>query len=295
MKAYVFPGQGSQFPGMGKELYQNSAIAKQLFNKADEILGFEITKLMFEGTADDLMQTKVTQPAVFIHSAVSFLAVEGLKADAVAGHSLGEFSALAASGALSFEDALKLVSQRAMAMQKCCESQKSGMAAVLGLDDQVVKDVCGEISTDNSVVVAANFNCPGQIVISGDEAAVDAASKKLEEAGAKRVVKLAVSGAFHSPLMQPAQVELEKAISQTTFNVPVCPIYQNVDAQAHTNPEEIKANLISQLTSPVQWTQTVKNMIAAGCNEFVECGPGNVLQGLQRKIDRAVKCVHLGE
>ncbi len=295
MKAYVFPGQGSQFPGMGKELYQNSPVAKQLFDKADEILGFGITKLMFEGTAEDLKQTKVTQPAVFIHSVVSFLAAGNLSADAVAGHSLGEFSALAASGALTFEDALKLVSQRAVAMQKCCETQKSGMAAVLGLEDEIVEKICAEISETGKIVVAANFNCPGQIVISGDEAAVQQASKRLEEAGAKRVVPLQLSGAFHSPLMQPAQAELEKAISQTNFSTPTCPVYQNVDAQAHTNPDEIKANLIAQLTSPVRWTKTIQNMIVAGCSEFVECGPGNVLQGLQRKIDRSVKCTHLGE
>jgi len=294
MTAYMFPGQGSQFPGMGKDLYESSPIARQLFDKADEILGFGITKLMFEGTAEDLMQTKVTQPCVFLHSVISVLALgDSFVPGVTAGHSLGEFSALTAAGALTFEDGLTLVSKRAAAMQKACEIQKGSMAAVLGLEDALIEDICAKVSAEGKAVVAANFNCPGQVVISGTEQGVDAASEQLAAAGAKRVVKLAVSGAFHSPLMDPAKVELEAAIAATNFTTPKCPVYQNVDAQAHTNPEEIKANLIAQLTSPVRWTKSVQNMIAAGVDEFVECGPGSVLQGLMRKIDRGVKASHL--
>lgn len=293
MKAYVFPGQGSQFSGMGKDLYENSQIAKDLFKKADEILGFEISKIMFEGSDEELKQTKVTQPAVFLHSVISVLAnKDKFTPDAVAGHSLGELSALTASGALSFEDGLKLVSKRAMAMQECCLQQKSTMAAVLGLEDEVIEQVCQEISSESEIVVAANYNCPGQVVISGSEKAIDLACEKLLEKGAKRALKLAVSGAFHSPLMQGAQKELEKAINEVTFNTPICPVYQNVDALAHTNPEEIKANLIKQLTSPVRWTKSMQNMIASGVDNIIECGPGNVLTGLMRKIDRGVKAEH---
>jgi len=293
MKAYVFPGQGSQFSGMGKDLYENSDIAKDLFKKADEILGFEISKIMFEGSDEELKQTKVTQPAVFLHSVISVLAnKDKFTPDAVAGHSLGELSALTASGALSFEDGLKLVSKRAMAMQECCLQQKSTMAAVLGLEDEVIEQVCQEISSESEIVVAANYNCPGQVVISGSEKAIDLACEKLLEKGAKRALKLAVSGAFHSPLMQGAQKELEKAINEVTFNTPICPVYQNVDAMAHTNPEEIKANLIKQLTSPVRWTKSMQNMIANGLDNIIECGPGNVLAGLMRKIDRGVKAEH---
>ncbi len=293
MKAYVFPGQGSQFSGMGKDLYENSDIAKDLFKKADEILGFEISKIMFEGSDEELKQTKVTQPAVFLHSVISVLAnKDKFTPDAVAGHSLGELSALTASGALSFEDGLKLVSKRAMAMQECCLQQKSTMAAVLGLEDEVIEQICQEISTESEIVVAANYNCPGQVVISGSEKAIDLACEKLLEKGAKRALKLAVSGAFHSPLMQGAQSELEKAINEVTFNTPICPVYQNVDAMAHTNPEEIKANLIKQLTSPVRWTKSMQNMIASGVDNIIECGPGNVLTGLMRKIDRGVKAEH---
>jgi [acyl-carrier-protein] S-malonyltransferase len=294
MAAYIFPGQGSQFPGMGKELYENSPVAKSFFDKADEILGFGITKLMFEGSAEDLMQTKVTQPCVFLHSVISVLALgDDFRPEVTAGHSLGEFSALTAAGALSFEDGLRLVSKRAGAMQKCCEGQKSSMAAVLGLEDAVIEEVCAKVTAEGGVVVAANYNCPGQIVISGTVEGVDKASKLLEEAGAKRVVKLQVSGAFHSPLMNPAEEELSQAIASTEFFTPKCPVYQNVDALAHTSPEEIKANLIKQLTSPVRWTKTVQNIIAQGVSEFVECGPGNVLQGMMRKIDRSVKSSHL--
>ncbi|MBQ3690233.1 MAG: ACP S-malonyltransferase [Bacteroidales bacterium] len=294
MAAYIFPGQGSQFPGMGKELYENSSVAKQLFDKADEILGFDITKLMFEGTAEDLMQTKVTQPCVFLHSVISVLALGGdFAPEVTAGHSLGEFSALTAAGALSFEDGLRLVSKRAAAMQKCCESGQSSMAAVLGLEDSQIEDICAKVALQGQIVVAANYNCPGQVVISGTVSGVDAASKLLEEAGAKRVVKLQVSGAFHSPLMEPAKNELADAIAKTEFKTPKCPVYQNVNALAVTSPEDIKANLISQLTSPVRWTKTIQNIIAQGVSEFIECGPGNVLQGLMRKIDRGVKCSHL--
>ena len=280
-QAYVFPGQGAQFSGMGKELYENNAEAKAMFEKANEILGFRITDIMFEGSAEDLKQTKVTQPAVFLHSVI-LAKVLGVKPAAVAGHSLGEFSALVAAGALSFEDGLRLVAKRAMAMQKCCESQPGGMAAILSLEDEVVEKVCQEIE---GVVVAANYNCPGQLVISGADEAVDAACVKLKEAGAKRALRLPVGGAFHSPLMEPARAELARAIEEVEFRNPVCPIYQNVDAQPHTDAAEIKANLIAQLTAPVRWTQIVKNMIADGVECFTELGPGNVLQGLIKKCD----------
>ena len=294
MAAYLVPGQGAQFPGMGKELYETSPAAKRLFDAADEILGFGITKLMFEGTAEDLMQTKVTQPCVFLHSVISVLSLESFEPEVVAGHSLGELSALTASGALKFEDGLRLVAKRAGAMQKCCENQKSAMAAVLGLEDSVIEEICQKVSSEGDVVVAANYNCPGQIVISGTETGVAKASELLGKSGAKRVVKLQVSGAFHSPLMKPAGEEFAQSVAETEFSAPKCPVFQNVDALPHTNPEEIKANVISQLTSPVRWTKTVQNIIAQGVAEFVECGPGNVLQGLLRKIDRGVKCSHLG-
>ena len=280
-KAYVFPGQGAQFSGMGKDLYENNAEAKALFDKANEILGFNITEIMFGGTADELKQTKVTQPAVFLHSVI-LAKVMGIEPAAVAGQSLGEFSALVAADALSFEDGLRLVSKRAMAMQKCCESQPGGMAAILGLDDAKVEQVCEEI---DGVVVAANYNCPGQLVISGADEAVDAACVKLKEAGAKRALRLPVGGAFHSPLMEAARAELEQAISEVEFKEPVCPIYQNVDAKPQTDPEIIKTNLIAQLTAPVRWTQIAKNMIADGVDEFTELGPGTVLQGLIKKAD----------
>ncbi len=279
--AYVFPGQGAQFSGMGKDLYENNESAKALFEKADEILGFRITDIMFGDTADELKQTKVTQPAVFLHSVI-LAKVLGVKPDAVAGHSLGEFSALVVSGAVSFEDGLRLVSKRAMAMQKCCENRPGGMAAILGLDDAVVEQACADI---DGVVVAANYNCPGQLVISGADEAVDAACARLKEAGARRALRLPVGGAFHSPLMEDARAELEQAIAEVEFHTPVCPIYQNVDAQPQTDPEKIKANLIAQLTAPVRWTQIVRNMLADGVTEFTELGPGNVLQGLIKKVD----------
>lgn len=283
MKAFVFPGQGAQFVGMGKDLYDNSALAKELFLKANDILGFNITDLMFEGTAEDLKQTKVTQPAVFLHSVISAKAMGAdFQPDMVAGHSLGEFSALTAAGALSFEDGLTLVSKRAMAMQKACELHPSTMAAVLGLADEVVEKVCSEITQE--VVVAANYNCPGQIVISGSKAGIELAAEQLKAAGAKRVLPLAVGGAFHSPLMEPARQELAQAIEATQIVAPVCPVYQNVDAKAYSNPAQIKANLVAQLTSPVRWTQTVNNMLVDGAEEFVELGPGQVLTGLIAKI-----------
>lgn len=282
--AYVFPGQGAQAVGMGKDLYDNVPAAKELFEKANEILGFRITDMMFAGSPDDLKQTKVTQPAVFLHSVILAKAL-GVKPDAVAGHSLGEFSALVVAGALSFEDGLKLVSKRAMAMQAACEAQPGGMAAILGLQDEAVEKACAEVE---GTVVAANYNCPGQLVISGAVEAVDAACAKLKEAGARRALRLPVGGAFHSPLMEPAREELRKAIEEAPFHTPTCPIYQNVDAQPHTDKEEIKQNLIAQLTAPVRWTQIVKTMLADGVDHFTELGPGQVLQGLIRKVDAAV-------
>lgn len=283
MKAYVFPGQGAQFPGMGLELYNSHSLAKEKFDNANDILGFNITKIMFEGTDDELKQTKVTQPAIFIHSVMAALTSADFAPDMVAGHSLGEFSSLVANGCLSFEDALVLVSKRAMAMQKACEAKPSTMAAVLGLEDAVVEDICKKTE---GVVVAANYNCPGQLVISGEIPAVEAACQKLTEAGAKRALMLPVGGAFHSPLMEPAREELAEAIASTSFSNPSCPVFQNVDAKSYTDVSEIKKNLISQLTAPVRWTQIVENMIAAGATEFVECGPGKVLQGLVKKVDR---------
>lgn len=285
MKAFVFPGQGAQFVGMGKDLYDNNPLAKELFEKANDILGFRITDIMFSGTDEELKQTKVTQPTVFLHSVISALCMgEDVAPDMVAGHSLGEFSALVAAGALNFEDGLKLVYARAMAMQKACEAAPSTMAAIVGLDDATIENVCTEINTENNVVVPANYNCPGQLVISGNVEAVKAACEKLKAAGAKRALLLPVGGAFHSPLMQPAKDELQAAIEATTFNTPKCAVYQNVDAQAHTDAEEIKANLIAQLTASVRWTQEVQNMIAAGATDFTECGPGKVLQGMIGKI-----------
>ncbi len=284
MKAYVFPGQGAQFVGMGKDLYDNHIIAKELFEKANTILGFRITDLMFAGTDEDLKQTKVTQPAIFLHSVIlSKVLGESFKPEMVAGHSLGEFSALVANGALSFEDGLLLVSKRALAMQKACEAEPSTMAAILGLDDAIVEEVCASIS---DVVVPANYNSPGQLVISGSFAGIDKAIAELTAKGAKRALKLPVGGAFHSPLMEPARKELAEAINATKFSTPICAVYQNVSAKPFTNPEEIKKNLISQLTAPVRWTQTVQNMIADGAMEFVEVGPGKVLQGLIKKINK---------
>lgn len=286
MKAFVFPGQGAQFVGMGKDLYENSPMARELFEKANEILGFRITDLMFSGTDEDLRQTKVTQPAIFLHSVLLAKTLgESFQPDMVAGHSLGEFSALVASGALSFEDGLVLVSKRAMAMQKACERKPSTMAAIVGLDDEIVEKVCADV---DEVVVPANYNCPGQLVISGSIEGIDKACAKLTEAGAKRALKLSVGGAFHSPLMEPARTELAEAINTTTFNKPICPVYQNVNASPVSDPEVIKENLIAQLTAPVKWTQTVKNMIADGCDSFTEVGPGSVLQGLVKKVDRSV-------
>ena len=285
MKAYVFPGQGAQFVGMGKDLYDNNPLAKEMFEKANEVLGFRITDLMFAGTDEDLRQTKVTQPAIFLHSVILAKTLgDQFQPDMTAGHSLGEFSALVAAGALNFEDGLKLVYARAMAMQKACEAAPSTMAAIVGLDDATIENVCTEINTENNVVVPANYNCPGQLVISGNVEAVKAACEKLKAAGAKRALLLPVGGAFHSPLMQPAKDELQAAIEATTFNTPKCAVYQNVDAQAHTDAEEIKANLIAQLTASVRWTQEVQNMIAAGATDFTECGPGKVLQGMIGKI-----------
>lgn len=282
MKAFVFPGQGAQFVGMGKDLYENHALAKELFDKANEILGYRITDIMFEGMDEELKQTKVTQPAIFLHSVISALCLgEEFKPDMAAGHSLGEFSALTAAGALSFEDGLRLVYARAMAMQKACEAQPSTMAAVIGLADDVIERICDETE---GVVVPANYNCPGQVVISGEVEAVKTACAKLKEAGAKRALPLAVGGAFHSPLMEPARVELAAAIEATPFNRPICPVYQNVDAKPYTEAADIKANLLKQLTSPVRWTQTVMNMLQDGMTEFVECGPGTVLSGLINRI-----------
>ncbi len=284
MNAVVFPGQGAQFVGMGKDLYESNPLAKELFDKADEILGYKITDIMFAGTDEELKQTKVTQPAVFLHSVILALCTPELKPDMVGGHSLGEFSALVAAGALSFEDGLKLVYARAMAMQKACEKKPSTMAAIIALPDEKVEAVCKEVSTSDSIVVPANYNCPGQLVISGDIEAVNAACEKLKELGAKRALVLKVGGAFHSPLMQPAKDELEKAIMATEFHAPKCPVYQNVDGQAHTDPDDIKSNLIAQLTSPVRWTVEVGAMVAAGATDFTECGPGKALQGMIAKI-----------
>lgn len=284
MTAYVFPGQGAQFVGMGKDLYENSEKAKALFDKANEILGFDITKIMFEGTDEDLKQTNVTQPAVFLHSVALAATVEDFKPDMVAGHSLGEFSALVAAGALSFEDGLRLVAQRAAAMQRACELKPSTMAAVLGLADEKIEEICDEVSNESGeVVVAANYNCQGQLVISGSIEGINIACERLKAAGAKRALVLQVGGAFHSPLMEPAREELAKAIENTTFSTPSCPIFQNVNAAPSTDVEEIKTNLIAQLTAPVRWTQTVQNMVAEGAVKFIECGPGKVLQGLVKK------------
>ncbi|GAA4274073.1 ACP S-malonyltransferase [Aquimarina gracilis] len=287
MNAYVFPGQGAQFSGMGLDLYENSKIAKELFDKANDILGFEITKIMFEGTADELKQTKVTQPAIFLHSVIlSKVLGESFKPDMVAGHSLGEFSALVANGTLNFEDALQLVSKRAMAMQKACELKPSTMAAVLGLDDNVVEEGC---EATEGIVVAANYNCPGQLVISGEVEAINKACEWMKEKGARRALVLPVGGAFHSPLMEPAREELAAAIEATTFNTPNCAVYQNVTTTAVTDPSEIKKNLIAQLTAPVKWTQSVQNMINDGATLFTEVGPGKVLSGLVKKIDRSAE------
>ena len=290
MKAVVFPGQGAQFVGMGKELYESNAKAKALFDQANEILGYKITDIMFAGTDDELKQTKVTQPAVFLHSVISAI-VGDMKPEMVGGHSLGEFSALVASGALRFEDGLKLVYARAMAMQKACELKPSTMAAIIGLPDEQVEAVCQEVSTEESVVVPANYNCPGQLVISGDIEAVEKACEKLKEMGAKRALVLNVGGAFHSPLMQPAKEELEEAIMKTDFHTPACPVYQNVDGKAHTDAGEIKQNLIAQLTAPVRWTSEVNAMIADGATDFVECGPGKALQGMIAKIAKGNEAV----
>ena len=288
MKAFVFPGQGAQFSGMGKDLYESSPLAHDLFERANEILGFRITDIMFAGTDEELRQTKVTQPAVFLHSVISALCLgDEFCPDMVAGHSLGEFSAMVASGALTFDDGLKLVYARAMAMQKACELQPSTMAAIIGLPDATIEAICREVSEAGHTVVAANYNCPGQVVISGSIEGIKLACEKLTEAGAKRALPLSVGGAFHSPLMDPAKVELEAAIQATEFHTPKCPVYQNVDAQPHTSPEEIKANLIAQLTSPVRWTQSVLHMRADGAETFTECGPGSVLTGLIRKIKNA--------
>ena len=286
MKAYVFPGQGAQFVGMGKDLYDNNAEARELFERANEILGFRITDMMFAGTDEQLKQTKVTQPAIFLHSVILAKSLgEEFKPDMTAGHSLGEFSALVTAGALSFDDGLRLVAARAMAMQEACELKPSTMAAVLALDDAKVEEICAGI---DGVVVCANYNCPGQIVISGEIEAVDKACEAAKAAGAKRALRLNVSGAFHSPCMEPARAKLAKAIEETEFHTPICPVYQNVDALPHTDPEEIKRNLVAQLTGPVRWTQTIRNMIMDGADEFIEIGPGRVLQGLINKINRAV-------
>ena len=290
MKAFVFPGQGAQFTGMGKDLYESNDEARRLFDKANEILGFDITSIMFEGSADELKQTKVTQPAVFLHSVVTAICLgDKFQPDMVGGHSLGEFSALVAAGALSFEDGLRLVSARAQAMQKACEAQPSTMAAIVGMDDAAVEKVCEEVRAEGGVVVPANYNNPGQLVISGTVEAVNAACEKLKAAGAKRALVLPVGGAFHSPLMQPAKDELQAAIEATEFRTPKCPVYQNVDAKAHTAPEEIKQNLIAQLTASVRWTQEVQAMLEAGATEFTECGPGKALQGMIAKIAKGVE------
>ena len=288
MKAYVFPGQGAQFSGMGKDLYDQSELARELFHKANEIVGFDITKIMFEGTDEELKETKVTQPAIFIHSTILAACLgDSFAPDMVAGHSLGEFSALVANKTLNFEDGLRLVYKRALAMQKACEIQPSTMAAILGLEDAIVEEICAKIE---GVVVAANYNCPGQLVISGAIPAVEKACEALTEAGAKRALLLQVGGAFHSPLMEPAREELAAAIEATTFNKPTCPVYQNVTAKGTTDPAEIQRNLVAQLTAPVRWTQIMQQMIADGASEVIEVGPGKVLQGLFKKVDRAFPC-----
>lgn len=291
MKAYIFPGQGAQFTGMGKDLYESSAKAKQLFDEANDILGFDIKSIMFNGTADELKQTKVTQPAVFIHSVAVALSSDSFAPDMVAGHSLGEFSSLVANGALSFKDGLTLVSKRAQAMQRACEINPSTMAAILGLDDAKVEEICASITDE--VVVAANYNCPGQLVISGSLKGIEVACEKMKAAGAKRAMVLQVGGAFHSPLMEPAREELAAAIEATHFSKPLCPVYQNVDAKAASDVATIKKNLVSQLTAPVRWTQSVQNMTAAGAKTYIECGPGKVLQGLVKKISPEVEAMSL--
>ena len=289
MKAFVFPGQGAQFVGMGKDLYHNNPLAKELFEKANDILGYRITDIMFEGTDEELKQTKVTQPAVFLHSVISALCLgDAFEPKMVAGHSLGEFSALTAAGDLSFEDGLKLVYARAMAMQKACEAQPSTMAAIIGLPNEKVEEICATINCENNVVVCANYNNPGQLVISGNIEAINEACEQLKAAGAKRALPLKVGGAFHSPLMQPAKDELQAAIEKTEIKAPKCPVYQNVDGKPHTDPMEIKANLIAQLTSSVRWAQSVENMIADGADDFTECGPGKALQGMITKINKEV-------
>lgn len=290
-KAYIFPGQGAQFSGMGKDLYETNPLAKKLFETANDILGFKITDTMFTGSEEELKQTKITQPAIFLHSVVLAATLPDFHPDMVAGHSLGEFSALVANKTLSFEDALKLVYKRALAMQKACEINPSTMAAILNLDDAIVEKICNEITQDGNIVVAANYNCPGQLVISGSIEGINIACEKLKTAGAKRALVLPVGGAFHSPLMEPAKVELEAAINATTFNEPICPVYQNVTITAESNPDNIKGNLIAQLTAPVKWTQSVQNMVADGATHFIEVGPGKVLQGLVKKINAGSEAV----